>query len=87
MFAKEDQPLLGVCRTANLPMLEILVLLVADIARWRGADSIRSSVFTCLTNRGRSFRNQLVSLGLDLDLSRGHIVLYGSRVDIWMIIS
>ena len=41
MFAKEDQPLLGVCRTANLPMLEILVLLVADIARWRGADSIR----------------------------------------------
>ena len=85
MFAKEDQPLLGVCRTANLPMLEILVLLAAGIARWRGADSIRSSVFTGLTNRGRSFRNQLVSL--DLDLSRGHIVLYGSRVDIWMIIS
>ena len=60
-------------------------ILAAVIARWRGADSIRSSVFTGLTNRGRSIRNQLVSV--DLDLSRGHIVLYGLRVDIWMIIS
>ena len=33
MFAEEEQSLLGGCRTTNQPMLEILVLLAAKIAR------------------------------------------------------
>ena len=37
VFAEEEQSLLGGCRTTNQPMLEILVLLAAKIARWRGA--------------------------------------------------
>ena len=37
MFAEEEQSLLGGWRTTNQPMLEILVLLAAKIARWRSA--------------------------------------------------
>ena len=45
MFAKEEQSLLGGCRTTNQPVFEILVLLAAKIAHWRSAGV--DPVFIC----------------------------------------